>query len=299
MSTIKKTAFFAMIALLTNLPASGVNAQSRYLAGQAYHGSNVSVNLGVLGDPHMLETHVPELLGLGSPETRQISNVQFNGTMPQMAPTPVMSQALSAPIQLTPPQARMIQSAPQQRMAALTPPPVTQPLKPQPLTPQKMTEQSTNGVVHQQVKPEMQDPRLPTLRPTPIQGTAKTQPESVKPMPVAKLATPSSDTLEGQSAQDDNDMIIAIADAEGNISSGSQKKLERIAQAIKKASGKATLRSYAKHTDPSIARRLSLVYAIQIRRQLMELGISPSDLSVRALGRNPGVNQDMVEVVIK
>lgn len=272
--------------------SSSVLAQSRYLPPKTYNGSNVAVNMGVLGDPYMLEAHAPELVALQHSPSRAVSTTQFHGVMPlapvQMANAPislrppvVQEKPLTPPISLTAPQTQQTankiasQDAPAQvtprinpQATKLVPKPIAK-LEPATSAPSAATK--TADPVAKHLAMPMRDPRLPVLKPTPI----------------SKLG------------QQGDVQRVRFLDSKGNLSEDQLTILQAAAQNLVASNGKATLMSFSDHPDPSTARRISLVYAVEARRTLMDLGVSAAQLSVRARGKSAAANGNLVEIHYK
>lgn len=97
------------------------------------------------------------------------------------------------------------------------------------------------------------------------------------------------------------DMTVSFATSIGNLSPEQEASLDGLAAKLKAAPGqRLQLRAFATDAgnDASNARRLSLSRGLAVRAYLIEKGVDPTAIDVRALGFNTEKPSDAVEVVL-
>jgi outer membrane protein OmpA-like peptidoglycan-associated protein len=151
------------------------------------------------------------------------------------------------------------------------------------------------------VKTEEKAETATTLPPLAINPGKESKPSDKKPTEIASLAPPAR-VETSISAQGDASVSVAFAKDKQELSDAEKSKLLDLAERIKSENKEVRIIAYASGNaeQSSMARRVSLSRALQIRAYLIDKGVDQLKLSVQALGNKvPSGSADRADIFLR
>ena len=140
---------------------------------------------------------------------------------------------------------------------------------------------------------------VPVSSPLAATPSVKSAPIAAAPVPQKPVESEAKLAIKPDVAGDGEKHSFSFEKDKSDLSDDVKSKLNTMADGLKKSQGRARIVAYAAGgaEEASVARRISLSRALQIRAFLISKGVNPLSLNVQALGNQ--TNADTADVFVK